>query len=123
MCVGCATGWHDTLKNKKRKLLAQSCPTLCYPMDYSLPSSSVHGILQQDYWNGLPFPSLGDLPDLGIKFMSLAPSELANGFFTTAPPKKLKTSLGYPMSDPGISVWKLQYFLQHTCFTSHFFPV
>ena len=24
----------------------QSCPTLCDPMDYSLPSSSVHGIFQ-----------------------------------------------------------------------------
>ena len=26
--------------------VAQSCPTLCNPMDYSLPGSSVHGILQ-----------------------------------------------------------------------------
>ena len=26
--------------------LLQSCPTLCNPMDYSLPGSSVHGILQ-----------------------------------------------------------------------------
>ena len=28
-------------------LAAQSCPTLCYPMDCSLPDSSVHGILQR----------------------------------------------------------------------------
>ena len=27
-------------------LAAQSCPTLCDPMDYSPPGSSVHGILQ-----------------------------------------------------------------------------
>ena len=27
-------------------LVAQSCPTLCNPMVYSLPGSSVHGILQ-----------------------------------------------------------------------------
>ena len=27
-------------------LVTQSCPTLCNPMDYSLPRSSVHGILQ-----------------------------------------------------------------------------
>ena len=27
-------------------LVTQSCPTLCNPMDYSLPCSSVHGILQ-----------------------------------------------------------------------------
>ena len=26
--------------------VAQSCPTLCHPMDCSLPGSSVHGILQ-----------------------------------------------------------------------------
>ena len=26
--------------------VTQSCPTLCDPMDYSLPSSSVHGILR-----------------------------------------------------------------------------
>ena len=26
--------------------IAQSCPTLCDPMDYSLPGSSVHGIFQ-----------------------------------------------------------------------------
>ena len=27
-------------------LVAQSCPTLCDPVDRSLPGSSVHGILQ-----------------------------------------------------------------------------
>ena len=27
-------------------LATQSCPTLCNPMNYSLPGSSVHGILQ-----------------------------------------------------------------------------
>ena len=26
--------------------VTQSCPTLCYPMDCSLPGSSVHGIFQ-----------------------------------------------------------------------------
>ena len=26
--------------------VAQSCPTLCYPVDCSLPDSSLHGILQ-----------------------------------------------------------------------------
>ena len=35
-------------KNAQRKgrKLTQSCPTLCDPMDYSLPGSSLHGILQ-----------------------------------------------------------------------------
>ena len=31
---------------KKWSEVAQSCPTLCDPMDCSLPGSSVHGILQ-----------------------------------------------------------------------------
>ena len=47
--------------------VAQSCPTLCEPMDYSLPDSSVHGSLRQEYWSGFPFPSPGDLPNTGIE--------------------------------------------------------
>ena len=31
---------------KVKVLVAQSCPTLCNPMDYRPPGSSVHGILQ-----------------------------------------------------------------------------
>ena len=48
-------------------LVAQSCPTLCDTMDYSTPGSSVHGIVRQEYWSGLPFPFPGDLPDPGIE--------------------------------------------------------
>ena len=47
-------------------LVAQSYPTLCKLMDYSPPGFSVHGIHQVRILNGLPFPSPGDLPDLGI---------------------------------------------------------
>ena len=28
--------------------------------------------LRQEYWSGLPFPSPGDLPDPGVKLLSLA---------------------------------------------------
>ena len=52
---------------KKVKLITQSCPTICNPMDYSLPSSFVHGILQARYCSGLPFPSPGDLPYPGLE--------------------------------------------------------
>ena len=38
-----------------------------YPMDCIQPGSSVHGILQQEYWSGYPFPPPRDLPDPGIK--------------------------------------------------------
>ena len=50
--------------------VAQSYPTLCDPMDCSLPGFSIHGIYQQEYWNGLPFSSPGDLPDSGIELRS-----------------------------------------------------
>ena len=36
-------------------------------MNCSLSGSSVHGILQQEYWSRLPFPSPGDLPDPRIE--------------------------------------------------------
>ena len=65
-------------------LHAQSCPTLCDPIDCSLPGSSLSmGFSRQDYWSGLPFPSPGDLTDPGTESMS---SALAGGFFTTEPP-------------------------------------
>ena len=37
---------------------------------------------RQESWSGLPFPSLGDLPDPGIECMSLASPALAVRFFT-----------------------------------------
>ena len=40
---------------------------------------------RQDYWNGLPFPPPGDLPDPGIKLLS---PTLASRFFTAEPSGK-----------------------------------
>ena len=40
------------------------------------------GFFRQEYWNGLPFPPPGDLPDPGIKPSSLVSPALAGGFFT-----------------------------------------
>ena len=54
-------------------LVTQFCPTLCDPMDCSLPGFSVHGILQARILEWVAMPSSkGDLPDLGIKTMSPA---------------------------------------------------
>ena len=50
-------------------LVAQSCATLCHPMDCSPPGSSVHG--DSPCKSGLPFPSLGDLFNPGIQSRSL----------------------------------------------------
>ena len=41
------------------------------------------GLSQQEYWNGLPFPPPGDLPDPAIKPESPVTPTLAGGFFTT----------------------------------------
>ena len=38
---------------------------------------------RQEYWNGLPFPTPGDIPDPGIKPASFASPALVGGFFTT----------------------------------------
>ena len=62
----------------------QLCPTLCNPMDCSLPGSSVHETLQAKYWSGLPCPPPGDLPDPGIEPTSLMSPELVGRFFTTS---------------------------------------
>ena len=63
-----------------------SCVQLfCNPSDCSPSDSSVQGISQQEYWSSLPFPSLGDLPNPGIKHACPA---LAGRFFTTESPGK-----------------------------------
>ena len=41
------------------------------------------GFSRQEYWNRLPYPPPGDLPDPGFKPASPA---LAGSFFTTEPP-------------------------------------
>ena len=62
--------------------------TLCSPVDWSPPGSSIHGIFQARIWIGLPFPIPGDLPHPGIQLASLESPALAGGFFTTALPMK-----------------------------------
>ena len=52
-------------------VVTQLCPTLCDPMDYSPPGSSVHGILQARVLEWVASPP-GDLPDPEIKPKSLA---------------------------------------------------
>ena len=47
-------------------LVAQLCPTLCYPMDCGPPGSSVHGILQARKLEEVAISFSGDLPGPGI---------------------------------------------------------
>ena len=48
---------------------------------------------RQEYWSGLPIPSPGDLPDPGIKPMSLMSPALAGRFFTPEPPGKPNSNI------------------------------
>ena len=48
-------------------LITQLCPTVCDPMEYRLPGSSVYGILQARILEWLPFLPPGDFPNPGIK--------------------------------------------------------
>ena len=58
------------------------------------------GFPRQEYWNELPFPFPGYLPDPGIKLMSPA---LADGFFTVEPTGKPKCVVG--MSKCAVKYW------------------
>ena len=57
------------------------------------------GFHKQEHWNGLPFPSPGDLHDPGMELrfpLSPVSPALAGGFFTTEPSGKphLKEEVG-----------------------------
>ena len=67
---------------------AQSCPTVCDPMDYRWPVSSVHGIFQARILEWVAFPTQGGLPNPGIEPTSLASPALLGGFLITEPPGK-----------------------------------
>ena len=64
-------------------LVAWSCPTLCDPMDCSLPGSSVHGIFPgKNSEVTCHFLLQGIFPTQG-SYPSLVSAALAGGFFTT----------------------------------------
>ena len=81
--------WHHLLVQTMRACVhAQSCPTLCSPIDCSPPGSSVHGILQARILGvGCHALLQGIFPTQGSNLCLLSPA-LAGGFFTTEPPGK-----------------------------------
>ena len=70
-------------------LVRHWCPTLCNPMDCSLPGSSSMGFSRQKYWNGLPCCPPGDLPNPWIEPRS---SALQAHSLPVEPPGKPKKS-------------------------------
>ena len=57
LSVGCGLGG----------LVTKLCPTLAIPWTIACQAPLFMGFSRQEYWNGLPFPSSGHLPDPGIE--------------------------------------------------------
>ena len=72
-------------------LVTQLCPTLCNPMDCSLPGSSVHGNLQARIpkWVAIPFSM--EFSDPGIEPSS--PALQADSLPTKPPGKSLSVEV------------------------------
>ena len=77
-------GWEASLGENCYCLVAKLCLTLYDPMDCGPPTSSIHGISQQECWSRLQFPLPGDLP-----YPEIWSPSLAGVFFTTEPSGKL----------------------------------
>ena len=76
--------------NESEMLVAQSCLTLCDPMDYSQAPLSME-FFRQEYWSGLLFSSPGHLPSPGIEPGSPA---LQADSFPSEPPGQLGCMVG-----------------------------
>ena len=77
----------DTRKKERKKVKSLSHVRLFvtqWTVAYQAPLSK--GFSRQEYWSGLPFPSLGDLPDPGIEPRS--PTLQADAL-TSEPPGKI----------------------------------
>ena len=88
--------------------------TLCNPMDCSWPGSSVLGILQQEYWSGLPCPPSENLPDPGI-----APVPLMSPALPLASPGKPVYVSVNVICDNGLQILKNKWY--HTVYILLFF--
>ena len=78
------------LESKVESLVAQSCPTLCDPVDYSLPGSSIYGILQARIleWIAVPLSRASSWPRDWTQV-----SCIAGRFFTIWATGKILTNL------------------------------
>ena len=79
--------------------VAQSCLTLCDPMNCS-PQAALSMGFPREYWSGWSFPSPGELPDPGIEPTS---PELQVDSCTTEPPGKPR------YMDIYIDIWSISW--------------
>ena len=79
------------------KVKVKSCLTVTpWTVAHQAPPSM--GFYRQEYWNGLPFPSPGDLPHPGIEHRSPA---LQADALTSGPPGKHVPKSDIPRDTPG----------------------
>ena len=98
--------WYDLLVCARVHAVSQSCPTLCDPMDCSLPGSCIHGMLQARIleWVTISY-SRGSSPP---RDRTCVPY-IAGVFFTAEPPGKpwkirtLTTRAFVGLFHPGVS--------------------
>ena len=88
---------------------AQVCSSCLFPIPRTVACQAPlsMGFPRQEYWNGLIFPSPGDLPDPGIQPESPTSLALAGRFFTTEPPEvcKMSSSSHRRLSAKLYSIW------------------
>ena len=79
----------------------QSCLPPCNTRDCVACQAPLSmGFSRQKYWNGLPRPAPGDIPNPGIKPMSLTSPALAGGFFTTSATWKAWSYVSVALCNP-----------------------
>ena len=57
----------------------------------------INGILQQEYWRGLPCSPPGDLPNPGIELVSLLSPALAGRIFSTSATWEARVAILAPL--------------------------
>ena len=76
----------------------KSCLTLCDPMDYSPPGSSVHGVFQARVLKRIAISFSRGSRHPGVEPMSPVSPTVAGGLFTTKPPGLSLSSVQFTCS-------------------------
>ena len=98
-CKNCQCCVRSTVTNNNKGILCsvtRSCPTRQDPMECSCQALLSMGFPRQKYWTTLLFATPGDLPNPGIKPMSVESPALVGGFFISIPPGKPNQGLVLP---------------------------
>ena len=86
--LSCHMLWLRTLLLLFGCLVAQSCPTLWTLWTVSSQAPLSMGFSRQEYWSGLPYPTLRDLPYPGIELHLLCLLHWQAGSLLLVPPGK-----------------------------------